>query len=65
MTSAADLVPLSNRQEEWHRRLAMIERAQSFIYLTAFYLEHDAYERIVNALQAAQNPRCGGHIADR
>lgn len=56
MTSAAELVPLWNRQEEWHRRLAMIERAQSFIYLTTFYLEHDAYGlAMLNALQAAQN----------
>lgn len=56
MTSAADLVPLWNRQEEWHRRLAMIERAQSFIYLTTFYLEHDAYGlAMLNSLQAAQN----------
>lgn len=55
MPLASALVPLWNRQDEWRRRLAMIETAESFLYLTTFYLEHDAYGMaLLSALQAAQ-----------
>ncbi|MDA1183122.1 MAG: phosphatidylserine/phosphatidylglycerophosphate/cardiolipin synthase family protein [Acidobacteria bacterium] len=43
MTSASALVPLWDRAAEWRRRLAMIREARSFLYLSTFYVEHDAY----------------------
>ena len=43
MTSAAALLPLWNRGAEWARRLAMVREARSFLYLSTFYIEHDAY----------------------
>ena len=43
MTSASALVPLWNRGAEWERRLAMVREARSFLYLSTFYIEHDAY----------------------
>jgi cardiolipin synthase len=55
MTSASALVPLWNRSAEWTRRLAMINSARSFLYLTTFYIEHDAYgTALLAALQHAQ-----------
>jgi len=55
VTTASALVPLWNRQAEWLRRLAMIEAARSFLYLTTFYLEYDLYGiAMLKALQAAQ-----------
>ncbi|HUU33437.1 MAG TPA: hypothetical protein VMW48_05200, partial [Vicinamibacterales bacterium] len=53
--AASALVPLWDRTEEWRRRLAMIEDAQSFLYLTTFYIEHDVYgTAILSALRRAQ-----------
>lgn len=43
MTSASALVPLWNRGAEWARRLAMVREAHVFLYLSTFYIEHDAY----------------------
>jgi len=43
MTSASALVPLWNRGAEWERRLAMVRQSRSFLYLSTFYIEHDAY----------------------
>ncbi len=43
MTSASAFVPLWNRDAEWERRLAMVRAARSFLYLSTFYVEHDAY----------------------
>ena len=43
MTSASAFVPLWNRAAEWERRLAMVRTARSFLYLSTFYVEHDAY----------------------
>ncbi len=43
MTSATALVPLWNRAAEWERRLAMVRQARSFLYLSTYYVEHDAY----------------------
>ncbi len=54
-SSASALVPLWDRAREWQRRLAMIEAAQAFLYLTTFYIEHDAYgAATVAALRRAQ-----------
>ncbi len=49
MPQASALVPLWDRAAEWQRRLAMIEAAQSFLYLTTFYIELDAYGTAVLA----------------
>ncbi len=55
MPQASGLVPLWDRAAEWQRRLAMIEAAQAFLYLTTFYIEHDAYgTEILAALRRAQ-----------
>ncbi|MDP2055499.1 MAG: phosphatidylserine/phosphatidylglycerophosphate/cardiolipin synthase family protein [Acidobacteriota bacterium] len=43
MSSASALVPLWNRGAEWARRLAMVREARAFLYLSTFYVEHDAY----------------------
>ncbi len=42
-TSASALVPLWDRGAEWQRRLAMVREAREFLYLSTFYVEHDAY----------------------
>ena len=55
MPQASALVPLWDRAAEWQRRLAMIESAQSFLYLTTFYIEYDAYgAQVLAALRRAQ-----------
>ena len=55
MPSASALVPLWNRAAEWERRLAMVDDARSFLYLSTFYLEYDVYGRtMLAALQRAQ-----------
>ena len=55
MPFASALVPLWNRDAEWRRRIAMIEAARSFVYISTFYLEHDAYGlAMLDALEAAQ-----------
>lgn len=55
MPAASDFVPLWNRSAEWERRLSMIEAARSFLYLSTFYIEYDAYgKRLLSALLTAQ-----------
>ncbi|MBP7777580.1 MAG: phosphatidylserine/phosphatidylglycerophosphate/cardiolipin synthase family protein [Acidobacteria bacterium] len=55
MPKASALVPLWDRTAEWQRRLAMIDDARVFLYLTTFYIEHDAYgTTLLAALRAAQ-----------
>ena len=55
MTWASALVPLWDRAAEWERRLAMIGAARSFLYLTTFYIELDAYgTALLAALRSAQ-----------
>ena len=55
MTTASALVPLWNRAAEWRRRLAMIDDARSFLRLSTFYIEHDAYgTALLTALRAAR-----------
>ena len=55
MPLATTLLPLWNRAAEWQRRLAMIHEAQSFLYLSTFYIEHDAYgKELLAALLSAQ-----------
>ena len=55
MPTASALLPLWNRAAEWERRLAMVRSAQSFLYLTTFYIEHDAYgTEMLSALIEAQ-----------
>ena len=55
MPLASALVPLWNRDAEWLRRVAMVEAARSFVYLSTFYLEHDAYGlAMLDALESAQ-----------
>jgi len=43
MTTATALVPLWDRAAEWARRMAMVQQAQAFLYLSTYYIEHDAY----------------------
>jgi cardiolipin synthase len=55
MPTASALVPLWNRASEWQRRLAMVEDARAFLYLSTFYIEHDTYgTEILAALRRAQ-----------
>ena len=55
MTSASALVPLWDRGAEWERRLAMVREARVFLYLSTFYIEHDAYGvGMLTELMAAQ-----------
>ena len=55
MTSASALVPLWDRGAEWTRRLAMVREARSFLYLSTYYIEHDAYGLgMLSELLAAQ-----------
>ena len=54
MPQASALVPLWDRAAEWQRRLSMIDAARSFLYLSTFYIEHDAYgTEILLALRRA------------
>jgi len=54
-TSASALMPLWERAAEWSRRVAMIRDARSFLYLSTFYVEHDAYGvELLTELLAAQ-----------
>ena len=41
MATASALVPLWNREAEWARRLAMVQEARTFLYLSTFYVEYD------------------------
>ena len=55
MVTASALLPLWNRSAEWERRLAMIQEAASFLYLSTYYIEHDEYGvELLDALDAAQ-----------
>lgn len=55
MVTASALLPLWNRAEEWTRRIAMIREASSFLYLSTYYIELDAYGvELLDALGAAQ-----------
>ncbi len=54
MPAASSVIPLWDRATEWRRRLAMIEDARSFLYLSTFYIEWDAYGReLLDALERA------------
>lgn len=54
MPTASSFLPLWDRAAEWRRRLEMIEQARSFVYLSTFYIEWDAYAReLVDALERA------------
>lgn len=54
MVTASGFVPLWDRAAEWARRLAMIGQARSFLYLSTYYVEHDAYGReLLDALLEA------------
>lgn len=54
-TRASAFEVLWSRSAEWERRLAMVREASTFLYLTLFYLEYDAYGReMLAALLAAQ-----------
>ncbi len=60
MPQASALVPLWDRAAEWQRRLSMIETARSFLYLSTFYIEHDAHgTTILAALRRAQRRGVG------
>lgn len=53
--AATSFLPLWNRATEWRRRLDMIREARSFVYLSAFYVEWDAYAvELLNALGDAR-----------
>lgn len=55
MATASALVPLWNREAEWARRLAMVQEARTFLYLSTFYVEYDEYGiAMLDALIAAQ-----------
>lgn len=55
MTTASALVPLWDRAAEWDRRLSMVQQARSFLYLSTYYVEYDAYGMaMLSALVAAQ-----------
>lgn len=54
-SSATACEVLWDRSAEWDRRLAMIEAARSFLYLSVFYIEWDAYgQALCEALLRAQ-----------
>lgn len=54
MPAASSVIPLWDRAAEWRRRLAMIEEARRFLYLSTFYIEWDAYGReLLDALERA------------
>ena len=45
---------LRDRQEEWQRRIALLEQAQHFIYVSTYYLQWDQYgTRFLEALLQA------------
>ena len=55
MTAASGLIPLWHRAAEWDCRIAMVQQAQSFLYLSTYYVEYDAYgTAMLSALIAAQ-----------
>jgi cardiolipin synthase len=55
MVTANALEPLWERGAEWERRLAMVRDARRFLYLSTYYIEHDAYGvAMLDALDAAR-----------
>jgi cardiolipin synthase len=55
VTTASAFTPLWDRQAEWARRIAMVHEARTFLYLSVFYIEPDAYGLdMFEALTAAQ-----------
>lgn len=55
MIRASALLPLWDRAAEWACRLAMVGEARSFVYLSTYYVEHDAYGvAMLTALLAAR-----------
>ena len=55
MSAASTFLPLWNRAAEWRRRLDMIRAARSFVYLSTFYIEWDAYAiELLDALDDAR-----------
>ncbi|MES1256496.1 MAG: phosphatidylserine/phosphatidylglycerophosphate/cardiolipin synthase family protein [Acidobacteriota bacterium] len=53
--TASALEPLWERGAEWERRLAMVCDARRFLYLSTYYIEHDAYGvAMLDALDDAQ-----------
>lgn len=53
---ANSFVPLRDRASEWRRRIELIESAQSFIYVSTFYIEWDRYgQEFLQALRNAKN----------
>lgn len=54
-TSASSFEVLWAREAEWQRRVTMVREARTFVYLSLFYLEYDAYgHEMLEALIAAQ-----------
>jgi len=54
MPAASSFLPLWDRATEWRRRLAMVEEARAFVYLSTFYIEWDGYAReMLAALEGA------------
>ena len=55
MATAFSLGPLWDRAAEWRCRLAMIQEATEFLYLSTFYIEYDRYGiELLDALFDAQ-----------
>ncbi len=55
MPAAWSLLPLWDRAAEWQQRLDQIRQARSFLYLSTFYIEWDAYGRaLLDALDDAR-----------
>ena len=55
MSAATTFLPLWDRAAEWRRRLEMIRDARSFLYLSTFYVEWDAYAaELLDALDDAR-----------
>ena len=55
MPTASTFLPLWDRTAEWRRRLEMIRDARSFLYLSTFYIEWDAYAvELLDALDDAR-----------
>ena len=58
MPVASFFLPLWDRAAEWRRRLDMIRDARSFLYLSTFYIEWDAYAvELLDALDDARRRR--------
>ena len=55
MFAASALVPLWDRAAEWAHRLSVAREARTFLYLSTFYVEYDAYGAVLlDELLAAQ-----------